>query len=81
VDDDVKTELEEAAAMFVAAPQRLRAAIVEAGKRGETTVEIAKTINFAYNPDYIGKIINRAIGDRKPGRRPKRTPPEHSPDS
>lgn len=64
--------------MFVAAPKRLRAAIVEAGKRGETSLEIAKAINFAYNPDYIGKIINKAIGDRKPGRRPRRPAPESS---
>lgn len=60
--------------MFVEGPKRLRAAIVEAGKRGETSLEIAKAINFAYNPDYVGKIINKAIGDRRPGRRPKRPP-------
>lgn len=66
----MKTELEEAAAMFEEAPKRLRAAIVEAGKRGETTLEIAKAINFAYKPDYVGRILREAIGNRKPGRRP-----------
>lgn len=68
----MRTELAEAAVAYVEAPKRLRALIVEAGRRGETSLEIAKAINFAYNPDYVGKIINQAIGDRKPGRRPKR---------
>lgn len=67
--------------MFEEAPKRLRAAIVEAGKRGETSLEIAKAINFAYKPDYVGKIINRAIGDRKPGRRPRQQPADASPES
>lgn len=66
----MRTELEEAAAMFEEAPKRLRAAIVEAGKRGETTLEIAKAINFAYKPDYIGRILREEIGKRRPGRRP-----------
>lgn len=65
----MRTELEEAAAMFVEAPRRLRAAIVEAGQRGETSLEIAKAINFAYSPDYVGKLLNQALGKRKPGRR------------
>ena len=66
----MKTELEAAAAMFEEAPKRLRAAIVEAGKRGETTLEIAKAINFAYKPDYVGRILREAIGPRRPGRKP-----------
>lgn len=66
----MRTELEEAAAMFVAAPKRLRAAIVEAGKGGATSLEIARAIDFAYNPDYVGRILREAIGKRKPGRKP-----------
>ncbi|MBG0828515.1 hypothetical protein HS041_12125 [Planomonospora sp. ID67723] len=69
MDDDVRTELEKAAEMFAEAPKRLRAAIVSAGERGETSLEIAKTINFAYSPDYVARIIREAIGPRKPGRR------------
>ena len=74
----MQTELEEAADVFLNAPAKLQAAIVKAGQRGETSLEIAKAIKFAYSPDYVGKIINKAIGDRKPGRRPKRTPADPS---
>lgn len=66
----MKTELEEAATAYAEAPKRLRAAIISAGRSGETAVEIAKTINFAYSPDYVARIIREALGPRKPGRKP-----------
>ncbi|GIH69466.1 hypothetical protein Mth01_17190 [Sphaerimonospora thailandensis] len=69
MDDDVRTELEEAAAAYLNAPKKLQAAIVRAGEQGETAVEIAKTISFAYSPDYVARIIREALGPRRPGRR------------
>lgn len=70
----METRLKDAAIAFQRAPVELRDAIVEAGKEGATNVEIAQAINFAYSPDYIGRLIAKAAGPRKPGRRPK--PPE-----
>lgn len=72
----MKTELEEAATAFAEAPKRLRAAIVSAGQRGETSVKIAETIKFAYSPDYVARIIREAIGPRKPGRKSAGSPAE-----
>lgn len=47
-------------------------AMVEASQDGATNLDIAKEIDFFYNPDYIGKLITKKAGPRKPGRRPKR---------
>ena len=70
----MKTRLKAAALAYQRAPVELRDAIVEAGKEGATNVEIAQEINFAYSPDYIGKLLTKAIGKRSPGRRPRPRP-------
>lgn len=69
MDDEVKTELQEAAAAYLEAPKRLRAAIVEAAKQGSTDAEIAHAINLTLGPDYIGRIIRAAGVKRTRGRR------------
>jgi hypothetical protein len=72
--DDVNKETEKrlaaAADAFQKAPKELRAAIIDAGREGATNIEIAQAIRFAYNPDYVGKLISAELGPRKPGRRP-----------
>lgn len=65
-------ELAEAATAYLEAPKRLQAAIVKAASQGETAVEIAKAINFAYSPDYVAKIAREAGVARPRGRRPRR---------
>ena len=67
----METRLKSAALAFQRAPVELRDAIVEAGKEGATNVEIAQAINFAYSPDYVGRLISKAAGPRRPGRRPR----------
>jgi predicted GIY-YIG superfamily endonuclease len=47
-------------------------AMVEAAQDGATNLDIAKEIDFFYNPDYIGKLVSKRVGKRPPGRRPKR---------
>lgn len=47
-------------------------AMVEAAQGGATNLDIAKEIDFFYNPDYIGKLVSKRVGKRPPGRRPKR---------
>ncbi len=76
----MRTQLEEAAAAFLAAPKNLKAAIIEAAKAGNTSAEIASAINLTYGPDYVSQIIREAGVPRARGRR-KRTPPQSSPDS
>lgn len=62
-------ELAEAATAYLEAPKRLQAAIVKAADQGETAIEIAKAINFAYSPDYVARVIREALGPRPRGRR------------
>lgn len=64
------TELEQAADAFKEAPKRLQAAIVRAAEGGETALEIAKAIDFAYSPDYVSRIIRKELGPRPRGPRP-----------
>lgn len=68
----MKARLKAAAHAFEQAPKELRAAIVEAGRDGDTNVEIAQAINFAYSPDYVGRLIAKEAGPRAPGRRPRK---------
>lgn len=70
----MKTKLEKAAKAFEQAPKNLLDAMVEASNGGATNLEIAQAINFVYNPDYVGKLIVRAAGPRRPGRRPGSKP-------
>ncbi|MBO3751571.1 hypothetical protein J5X84_36325 [Streptosporangiaceae bacterium NEAU-GS5] len=70
MDEQVLTELREAAAAYREAPVRLRAAIVEAAKQGSTDAEIANAIDLTYGPDYIGRVVRAAGVSRPRGRRP-----------
>lgn len=74
----MKERLKEAADAYNEAPQRLLDAIVEASKGGATNQEIAEEIYFTYHPDYIGKLITKAVGPRTGGRRPGRKRPRQT---
>lgn len=67
-----KTRLRAAAEAARRAPDDLLNAMVEAAKDGATNLDIAKEIDFFYNPDYVGKLVNKRVGNRPPGRRPRR---------
>jgi hypothetical protein len=75
VDEDVKTELREAAETYRNAPKVLKDAIIKAARSGHTAAEIASTIDLTYSPDYVSQIIREAGVPRARGRRP-RTPRE-----
>lgn len=72
VKEEVKTKLHVRAEAARKAPDELLDAMVEAAEDGATNLDIAKEIGFFYNPDYIGKLITKRVGPRKPGRRPRR---------
>jgi hypothetical protein len=69
VDDDVRTELQEAAAAFRDAPRNLKDAIIKAARQGDTAAEIATAIDLTYGPDYVARIIRQAGVQRTRGRR------------
>lgn len=75
VREEVRTKLRERAETARKAPDELLEAMVEAAQAGATNLEIAKEIDFFYNPDYIGKLVSKKVGKRPPGRRPKRPAP------
>lgn len=60
VDDDVRADLQEAAATLRAAPNNLKAAIIRAARRGENANKITEAIEFVYSPDYVRRIIRDA---------------------
>lgn len=71
----MQTELKAAAAEFKAAPTRLKEKIYEAAQTPDedgnlpTAVDIAKAVDFVYNPDYIRKLLSQRLGrrsDRQP---------------
>jgi len=72
VKEEVKAKLRERAEAARRAPDDLLDAMVEAAKDGATNLDIAKEIDFFYNPDYIGKLLAKRMGPRRPGRRRRR---------
>lgn len=68
----MKAKLRERAETARNAPSELLDAMVEAAQGGATNLDIAKEIDFFYNPDYIGKLLAKKVGKRPPGRRPGR---------
>lgn len=68
----MRTKLRARAETARKAPDELLDAMVEAAQDGATNLDIAKEIDFFYNPDYIGKLVSKKVGKRPPGRRPRR---------
>jgi diadenosine tetraphosphate (Ap4A) HIT family hydrolase len=67
VDEEMETELAQAAAEFDAAPKRLQAAILKAAAKGNNANKITKAIRQVYSPDYVRRLIRDA---RKAGQIP-----------
>jgi len=53
-------ELKEAADAYVAAPERLRAAIVKAAALGEKPATITRAIGYVYTYDYVARLVREA---------------------
>lgn len=62
VDDDVRADLQQAAAALRDAPANLKAAILRAAARGENANRITEAIGFVYSPDYVRRIIREGRG-------------------
>jgi hypothetical protein len=69
VDPATRTELEQAADNYVNGPDRLKAAIVKAARRGEKPAAIARAIGYAYTYDFTAKLV-RADRAANPGKYP-----------
>ena len=72
LEPDVARRLRVTADTARRARAELLEAMVEATQGGATNLDIAKEIDFFYNPDYIGKLLAKKVGKRPPGRRPGR---------
>lgn len=57
VDPETLGRLETAADNYVNGPERLKAEILTAGRKGEKPAAIARGIRYAYTYDYVAKLI------------------------
>jgi hypothetical protein len=74
VDPETRTELEQAADNYVNGPDRLKAAIIKAARKGDKPAVIVRAIAYAYTYDFTAKLIRE---DR--GRHPGEYPPADAP--
>jgi hypothetical protein len=57
MDDETRRGLEEAADDVLNGPDRLRARIVAAGRKGDKPAEIHRVIYPAYTYDYVARLV------------------------
>jgi hypothetical protein len=57
VDDETRAELERAADNYVTGPDRLKAAMISAARKGDKPAAIARAIGYAYTYDFTAKLI------------------------
>ena len=56
VDPETRAELEQAADNYVNGPDRLKAAMIRAARKGDKPAAIARAINYAYTYDFTAKV-------------------------
>jgi hypothetical protein len=57
MDSDTRAELEQAADNYVNGPDRLKAAMIRAARKGDKPATIARAIGYAYTYDFTAKLI------------------------
>lgn len=57
VDPETRADLEGAADNYVNGPDRLKAAITRAARKGDKPADIARAISYAYTYDFTAKLI------------------------
>lgn len=57
MDDETRRGLAEAADNLLNGPDRLKARIIEAGRRGEKPAAIHRVIHPAYTYDYVARLV------------------------
>jgi hypothetical protein len=57
VDPDTRAELEQAADNYMNGPDRLKAAMVRAARKGNKPADIARAIGYAYTYDFTAKLV------------------------
>jgi hypothetical protein len=57
VDPETRAQLEQAADNYVNGPDRLKAAIVAAGRKGNKPADIARAIGYAHTYDFTAKLV------------------------
>jgi hypothetical protein len=63
MDESTARELAEAAEAYERAPVRLRAAILDAGRKGEKPADITRAIRHVYTYDYVARLIRQDRAD------------------
>lgn len=57
VDPETRAELEQAADNYVNGPDRLKAAMIRAARKGDKPAAIARATGYAYTYDFTAKLI------------------------
>jgi hypothetical protein len=57
VDPETRDELERAADNYVNGPDRLKAAMIKAARKGDKPAAIARAIGYAHTYDFTAKLI------------------------
>lgn len=71
MDPETRADLEAAADNYVNGPDRLKAAIVRAARRGDKPATIARAISYAFTYDFTAKLIREDRAEN-PGLYPPR---------
>lgn len=63
VDDETRQELAAAAGVYEEAPARLKAAILDAARKGDRPATIVKAIRHVYTYDYVARLVRHDRAD------------------
>ena len=66
MDDATRDKLAAAARAYLDAPANLRAAIIDAGRKGDRPADIVKAIDYAFTYDYVARLVRQDRGPSKP---------------
>jgi len=67
MDEATRQALAEAADNYVKAPDRLKAQILAAGRKGDKPADIVKAIGYAYTYDYVARLVREDRAARAKG--------------
>jgi len=63
VDEQTRQALEVAADNYEHGPERLKAAILKAARKGDKPAAIARAIGYVYTYDYVAKLVREDRAD------------------
>lgn len=78
VDPETRAELEQAADNYVNGPDRLKAAMIKAARKGDKPAAIARAIGYAYTYDFTAKLVRADRAENPEAYLPTDTSPAES---